>query len=99
LIEEPLLFWLEFLLLLPMLLGLLRVLGLNLVANLGLAVVVVVLGFDLTVFLNLVLVLVLGAEVAVLPLNLDAARERDLGLNVLVVCSGTSEGACLLNAV
>jgi len=100
LLEEPLLLLLEFLLLLKllMLLGLLRVLGLNLVANLGLAVVVVVFACDLTVFLNLVLVLVLGAEVALLS-NLDAARERDLGLDIRVVCSGTSEGACLLNAV
>lgn len=82
-LEEPRLFLLEFLLglILLMLLGLLRVLGLNLVANLGLAVVVVVFACDLTVFLNLVLVLVLGAEVALLS-NLDAARERDLGLKV-----------------
>jgi len=81
-----------------MLLGLLSVLGLNLVANLGLAVVVVVFACDLTVFLNLVLVLVLGAEVALL-LNLDELRERVLGLDILVVLSGTSEGACLLKAV
>lgn len=97
-LDEALFLLMEFLLLLFMLLGLLRVLGLNRVANLGLAVVVVV--CDLTVFLNLVRVLVLGGEVALLS-NLDAARERDLGLEIreVVVCSGTSEGACLLKAV